>query len=157
MIVFVNHHSVSCLEAVIKLSFSLDEIPRDLLIQSSVYNLIDGTLRLEGSTGSTFQEDGVPLVELAGWMSDWLASSQGGRSFLPEGYDEDYSPMLHLTSVGVTYYRLTYAYAASPASWVADKREWEATFTQFIAGLRQAVQERYHVTLDKVLPPLPSF
>lgn len=138
----------------LRFSFTLDDFDRALVQEHTAYYLVDGTLRLQEDAGVVFEEAGAPLVELAVWLSGWLAAPQGARSFLPEGYDEDEGPMLHLAPVGSARYRLTYAYAEPVASWVATRAEWESTFTRFIDELRQAVQAHYQVTLEQVLPPV---
>lgn len=135
----------------LRFSFTLDEFDRSLVKEHTAYYLVDGTLRLQDDNEVVFEETGMPLVELAVWLSAWLAAPQRARSFLPEGYVEDEGPMLHLTPLG-SGYRLTHAYADPPASCEATQAEWAAAFTQFIDDLRHAVWARYQVTLEQVLP-----
>lgn len=138
----------------LRFSFTLYDFDGALVKEHTAYYLVDGTLRLQEDAGVVSEEVGVPLVELAVWLSGWLAAPHGARSFLPEGYVEDEGPMLHLAPVGSARYRLTYAYAEPVVSWVAEQAEWNATFTRFIDELRIAVQVRYQVTLEQVLPPV---
>jgi|GEM_PF-6707874 len=135
----------------IRFSFSLDKIDSKLVSEFTAYYYVDGLLRLDSDTGRVFEEESVPLVELALWLSHWLASNKTARSFMPEGYQEDYGPLFYLTPAEGTQYRLLYGYGAPTASVTAELVEWETAFAQFLEDLRQAVQRQYHLQLNAVL------
>jgi hypothetical protein len=135
----------------IHFSFSFDEISQELITESTAFYRLDGPLRLDSSTETVFEEEGVPLVELAVWLFHWMASNKASCSFLPEGYDKDYGPMLHLAPVDGNKYCLSYNYGETSSSLTAASGEWEVAFTRFLEDLRQAVRDKYNLQLDAVL------
>lgn len=135
----------------VRLSFTLDVIDSKLVTVNTAYYRVDGTLRLEKETGMIFEESGFPLVELAEWLSRWLAEPQTAGGFLPNGYDEDYGPSLQLTPAGKTYYRLDYNDGSVFINTIAESTEWETAFQLFLQDLRHALQQQYQVALDAIL------
>ncbi|HEX8660044.1 MAG TPA: hypothetical protein VF690_21045, partial [Hymenobacter sp.] len=115
----------------IHFSFSFAENVSEPVTEFTAYYWVDGLLRLESDSEVVFEEEIVPLVELAVWLTHWLASNKNACSFTPDGYDEDYSPLFHLAPAGGTQYCLSYGYGATIASTTADLVEWETAFTQF--------------------------
>ena len=135
----------------IRFSFSFDEISQELITESTAFYRLDGPLRLDSSMGTVFEEEGVPLVGLAVWLFHWMVSNKAARSFLPDGYDEDYGPMLHLAPVDGNQYCLSCNYGETTSNLTATSSEWEVAFNQFLEDLRQAVKEKYNLQLDAVL------
>lgn len=135
----------------IRFSFTLDVIASKLVTVSTAFYRVDGTLRLENGTGVVFEEEAVPLVELAVWVFHWLTEPKGACVFLPEGYDEDYGPLLQLAPAEGTAYRLTYADGTDSVHLTAESAEWETVFQHFLQDLRYALQHQYQVPLDAIL------
>ena len=135
----------------IRFSFTLDVIASELVTVSTAFYRVDGTLRLENGTGVMFEEEAVPLVELAVWLFRWLSGAKGACVFLPDGYDEDYGPMLQLTPAESTEYRLTYTDGSDSVHLTAESAEWETAFQHFLQDLRDALQHQYQVLLDAIL------
>jgi hypothetical protein len=135
----------------IRFSFSFDEIPQELITESTAFYRLDGLLRLDAGMEAIFEEEGMPLVELAVWLFHWMKSNKTTRSFLPDGYDEDYGPMLQIAPTDVNQYCLSYNYGENTSTLTAALDEWEAAFKQFLDDLRQAVKDKYNLQLDAVL------
>ncbi|AIZ63757.1 hypothetical protein PK28_08735 [Hymenobacter sp. DG25B] len=137
----------------LRFSFSLNELPAKLVdSEICAYYRLDGTLRLHQGPEVVFEEGGVPLVEFAVWLSSWWKSNQPAQSYMPDGSDPDYGPMLLLAPTGGTHYRLTYTWGDTQANRTAEQAEWGNAVTQFCEDLRQIVLKRYHLCLDNLLP-----
>ena len=140
----------------LRFSFFLDELPAEQVdSETAAYYRLDGTLHLHQGTEAVFTEAAVPLVEFAVWLSAWWTSRGLAKSYTPDGSDPDYGPMLLLAPAGSAHYCLTYSWGETPVSCTAEQVRWKDTVTQFREDLRQVVLERYQLSLDRLLPPLP--
>lgn len=138
--------------------FTLDNVPPERVYsEATAYYCLDGTFGLAHGTQVVFEEDALPVVEVAVWLSGWWTSRQPPLVYEPDWADSDYETLLAFAPDGNSGHRLTHTYGGAVAQWTADRTEWKNAIMQFREDVRQVVLERYGVRLDFMLPPLQDY
>jgi hypothetical protein len=139
----------------VKLSFSFDgECPQGVKEEYAIH-LIDGLLQIQDGNGVFIKDEHVPLIELALWLSEWLASvsSPTDRVFLffPDSFE---AALFQLAPLDDSRYQLIYLAdeeRKTTSYLVADEADFQLAFTEFISGLAQALQQHYSIRLENIL------
>ena len=139
----------------LNISFSFDdECPAWMNEDSAAYQ-VDGPLKFSADGAVLFEEPSAPLIELAVFLTHWMTLSTAARarthSFCPTDYAEQDAPLFQLAPLDGTRYVLSWPQAALITHWTAEQAELYAAFAQFLALLRHALQEVYHLSLDNIL------
>ncbi|MFC6225817.1 hypothetical protein ACFP2F_21405 [Hymenobacter artigasi] len=121
--------------------------------ETAAYYRLEETLRLHQGNEVVFVEAAVPVVEFATWLCAWWTAHQPAKSYTPNGADPDYGPLLLLAPTGGGCHRLMYSRGNTPANYKAEQANWHYAVTRFCEDVRQAVWERYHLHLERLLPP----
>jgi hypothetical protein len=137
----------------LRFSFSLDYLPAELVdSDTAAYYRLDGTLRLHHDKEVVFAEEAVPVVAFAAWLSAWWTAHQPASSYTPYDADPDYGPLLVLAPDGGAHYRLTYTGGSALAHCTAAQAHWQQAVAQLCEDVRQAVEKRYHLRLERLIP-----
>jgi hypothetical protein len=148
----------------VRLSFAFDgECPPGVKEEYAIH-LIDGFLQIRDGNGVFVTDEHVPLLELALWLSDWLASRSAPTErvfcFFPNSFT---AALFRLAPLDRSRYQLAYLAdeeCETTSYLIAEEADFQRAFTDFISTLAHALQQHYHIHLENIfrqfLTPAPQ-